>query len=398
MNKNILKDIFEYGRFIFLGLFLCFFAFYTVADVTYWGFPFPKQFLMVASGLFLLILACVTYYNNQYKKVIQIENFLYGILLFDALIEGIQVIYEEKFIEAIFVFLLPLILVLINLFYSFANKKDKIKPIDQYVNLFINIVCLAIIFTYLIYRSNPINFDGANYGLSTVGLIFLILFGFSWTGNTVLVCITKMKWNYAKFKELIMLILIALLGGVMILHSLYYCILRDGTFQIDFNADKMNTPIIIFDLIFGSLTILASFILYFVFRKKDNINKLDLFALIITLSNITVFAASGFKTLNDFFFYLLWFLSILGPVVILIIKYVFKKVVIDLPPWVNFCSVACCAGFLIGYSSMIMAVNTVYHDRIYSYYVAALTITSLAIIFSAIYLICSLRDLVKDDF
>ena len=398
MYKNILKDIFDYGIFIFFGLFLCFFAFYSVTDVTYWGFPFPKQFLMVASGLFLIILACVTYYNNQYKKIIQIENFLYGILLFDALIEGIQVIYEEKFIEAIFVFLLPLILFLANIFYSFANKKDNIKPLDQYVSLFINIVFLTIIYTYLIYRSSPINFDGEKFGLSIVGMIFLILFGISWTGNTVLVCITKMKWNYAKVKELIMLILIALLGGVMILHSLYYCILADGTFQIDFYKDKMNTPIIISTLIFGSLTILASFILYFVFRKKDNIKKLDLLVLIITLSNITVFIVSSFKVSYDIFFYLLWFISILGPVVILIIKYVFKKVIFDLPPLVNFCTVVCCAGFLIGYSSMIMAFNTAYHDRIYGYYVAALTITSLVIIFSAIYLLCSLRDLVKDDF
>lgn len=398
MIKNILKDIFEYGRFIFLGLFLCFFAFYSVPDEIYWRFIYSKEFLIVASGLLLIILACVTYYNNQYKKVIHIDNFLYGILLFAALVDGVQLIYDEKFIEAIFVFLLPLILFLVNLFYSFANKKDKIKPIDQYINLFINIVFLAIISTYLIYRSNPINFGGEKFGLSIVGLIFLILFGISWTGNTILDCITEFKWNYAKFKEFIMLILIALLGGAMILHSLYYCILRDGTFQIDFYADKMNTPIIISNLIFGPLMIFASFILYFVFRKKDNINKLDLFTLVVTLSNIPVFIVSSFKMLYDISFYSLWFISILGPVVILIIKYVFKKVIIDLPPCVNFCSVACCVGFLIGYSSMVMAVNTVYHDRIYSYYVAALTITSLVIIFSAIYLLCSLRDLVKDDF
>lgn len=398
MIKNILKDIFEYGRFIFLGLFLCFFAFYSVPDEIYWRFIYSKEFLIVASGLLLIILACVTYYNNQYKKVIHIDNFLYGILLFAALVDGVQLIYDEKFIEAIFVFLLPLILFLVNLFYSFANKKDKIKPIDQYINLFINIVFLAIISTYLIYRSNPINFGGEKFGLSMVGLIFLILFGISWTGNTILDCITEFKWNYAKFKEFIMLILIALLGGAMILHSLYYCILRDGTFQIDFYADKMNTPIIISNLIFGPLMIFASFILYFVFRKKDNINKLDLFTLVVTLSNIPVFIVSSFKMLYDISFYSLWFISILGPVVILIIKYVFKKVIIDLPPCVNFCSVACCVGFLIGYSSMVMAVNTVYHDRIYSYYVAALTITSLVIIFSAIYLLCSLRDLVKDDF
>ena len=398
MIKNLLKDIFEYGRFIFLGLFLCFFAFYSVPDEIYWRFIYSKEFLMVASGLFLIILACVTYYNNQYKKVIHIDNFLYGILPFAALVDGVQLIYDEKFIEAIFVFLLPLILFLVNLFYSFANKKDKIKPIDQYINLFINIVFLAIIFTYLIYRSNPINFGREKFGLSIVGLIFLILFGISWTGNTILDCITEFKWNYAKFKEFITLILIALLGGVMILHSLYYCILRDGTLQIDFYADKMNTPIIISNLIFGPLMIFASLILYFVFRKKDNINKLDLFTLVVTLSNIPVFIVSSFKMLYDIFFYSLWFISILGPVIILIIKYVFKKIVFDLPSWVNFCAVACCCGFLIGYASMIMAFNVVYHDCIYSHYVAALTITSLAIIFSTIYLLCSLRDLVKDDF
>lgn len=61
----------------------------------------------------------------MYKKQVKVDNFFYVGLLIGGFIQGNWLVYIEDYFEALFVYRVPVVLFLANVFYSLLRKKTK---------------------------------------------------------------------------------------------------------------------------------------------------------------------------------------------------------------------------------------------------------------------------------
>lgn len=263
--------------------------------------------------------------------------------------------------------------------------------IDQYANFLIDLLCMSIIFSYLINQSNPLNYNGSAFVLSIFGLIFLILFFITWLGNLICDAIAEIKWNFNYLKDLAMIILNCLFGVVMI-----FLMVNSGLFEngFDINNSQENFIFTIVSLTLSLLNILASFIFYILARKMKKINKSNIFASIITVNELFIFISSNvwFGNRMNILFYFIWFIVLMVPITILIIKYAFKNAVIDFPVRTDLVLVGSCLIYVIGYSAYGMAFQAAYGNENLIFYICGMLIGSVTIILSAFCFICIFKD------
>ena len=338
--KYQIKHILEIASFVLLGIFFIIFAFIGTGNLDY--IDYAKIVLFICLGVFSLTVAITDLVINRYDEEIDFKNHILGIFALAGIIEGTYLLFANVFILSFVIYLLPLVILALNIIYKHYKCKNKVKTIDDYLIIGITFAGLLLEILYLIFKILPFDYSGVEFVLNILALVILSSFIITYLINFVFCIIENFKFDLKSLK---------LSGSIFTLIFL-------GAFHMALNYELLFGDGVTFSpsigymscFIIGVISIILGLVLYFIIRK--NLNNKDFDEYKISLIFLT--AIQSFQFIICLFFYgpqqiemfIPWSIVVIIPLITVFVKYTFSKIR-DVSAWFEIISDVCIIIFVI---------------------------------------------------
>lgn len=316
---QIVKKVSKLTTFFLLGIFFIVFAFLGTSNFDY--IDNAKIVLFIVIGIFSLLVGAIDFVINKYNDLIDLNNYIYLIFVFAGIVEGTYILFENVFILAFIIYLIPLIIFGFNALYKYYKTKNKVTLLDDYLINGLTLTGFSLEIIYLIFSVLPSNFSDGEFTLSIIALVLLITSSMAYLSYFIVSLIKNIRFDFKTLKYSGAIFTLIFLGAFHIALN-YELLFGDGaTFSPSIGYISC--------FIIGVLALILGVVLYFMTRKnygkKENKQNYIAFLFITIIQTLQFIVCLFFYGPQQIDMFIPWAIVVLIPLITLFVKSTFSK-------------------------------------------------------------------------